>query len=768
MRSLRWFLLVAILLVAAAVVRIYRVQRSTERSQRRPVPAAVALDTKSEGQDWEWGQSANGQPQVKLFAKNMTQSSDLSHAQLEQIELRIYQKDGLHYDRVKTATATFTTNDHKLYAPGDAEITLDVPVTGDPPHPLTSITTAGINFDSTTGQAVTDKHVSFTFENGDGTCTGASYDPTLHKLELNDPVLVNLKGNGPKSLPMKIESGHLSWDESTGLLLLSPWSRMTRDQTIVNAANSTILVKDNQVTTIDAQGARGTDQQPNRNLEYQADMVHEQYNDSGQIERLTGTGNAKLVSHGNGSDTTTTGNSVDLFFTDQNGESVLTSVVVKGNGYLESKPLADPKGATPDTKILKSDVIDLRMKPGGKDLDHVNTDAPGTLEFVPSQIARHRRLLKAEHMDIVYGDKNEIQSFHATAASTETYPSEEEKRTKKGELPVAYTSSKIIDATFDDHGQLKAMKQTANFRYNEGVRKAQADNATLENSTNVMILEPKARISDDTGSTAADRIRLEQNTGDFDASGHVSTTRLPDGQKGESAMLDNKEPTQGTADRVTSSNHNQTIRYIGNAVVWQSSNRIQADRIDIERDRKMLTADNKVVTQFQDDKKDATASSSAQPVFTIVHAQHMIYTDPDRLATYTGGVDFRRPLMTVTSSSLKAWLNERDSGADSRINHANGDGKVEIVQIEPDRKRVGIGEHAEYYTDEGKIILTGAGAQGGAQVGPQAGAQQDAQLNDTKRGNTRGGKLTYFTDGDRLLVDGEPKKQVQSHLRKKS
>jgi len=146
----------------------------------------------------------------------------------------------------------------------------------------------------------------------------------------------------------------------------------------------------------------------------------------------------------------------------------------------------------------------------------------------------------------------------------------------------------------------------------------------------------------------------------------------------------------------------------------------------------------------------------------------MIYTDPDRLATYTGGVDFRRPLMTVTSSSLKAWLNERDSGADSRINHANGDGKVEIVQIEPDRKRVGIGEHAEYYTDEGKIILTGAGAQGGAQVGPQAGAQQDAQLNDTKRGNTRGGKLTYFTDGDRLLVDGEPKKQVQSHLRKKS
>ena len=106
----------------------------------------------------------NGQPQVKLFAKNMKQSADLSHAELENIELRIYQKDGLHYDRVNTALATFTTDNHKLYAPGDAHITLNVPVEGDPAHELTSITTSGINFDSTTGQAVTDKHVSFTSE----------------------------------------------------------------------------------------------------------------------------------------------------------------------------------------------------------------------------------------------------------------------------------------------------------------------------------------------------------------------------------------------------------------------------------------------------------------------------------------------------------------------------------------------------------------------------------------------------------------------------
>jgi lipopolysaccharide export system protein LptA len=140
------------------------------------------------------------------------------------------------------------------------------------------------------------------------------------------------------------------------------------------------------------------------------------------------------------------------------------------------------------------------------------------------------------------------------------------------------------------------------------------------------------------------------------------------------------------------------------------------------------------------------------PIYTVVHSQHMVYTDPDRLANYSGTVDFRRPSLIVKSAYLKAWLNEKDSGADSRINHAQGDGKVEITEVAPDRQRVGTGDRAEYYTDEGKVILTGG----------------EPQLNDSKRGNTKGEKLTYYTDDDRLLVDGVPKKQVHSHLRKKS
>jgi lipopolysaccharide export system protein LptA len=754
-------LLVAMLLIAAAVFGIYRTQRILQRSQRRPVPPSIPLDTKTTTKDWEWEQSCyNGLPCVKISAKNMKASADSTQAELDRIELRIYAKDHLHYDRVKSAYAHFTTDDHKLYSPGDVEITLDVPVTGDPPHRLTSVTAAGINFDSESGQAVTDKHVSFTFEEGDGTAIGAAYDPNTHTLNLNSAVVVNLRGKDGDGMPMKVEAGQLSWNELNGTLLLMPWSRLTRDQTIVDAGQSTVLLKNHDIDWIDALQGHGTDKRPGRHIEYSADTIHVTYNDAHAIDKITGTGNAKLVAHGDTSDTTITGDRVDLGFVEHDGENVLSTAKSTGNGYLESKPIPDPKGDTADTKILKAEVLDLEMRPGGKELEHVNTQTPGSLEFLPNQIARHRRLLKADRMLINYGVKNEIQSFHATAASTETYPSEDDRRKKKTGLANSYTSSKIIDATFDEKGQLKDMKQTDSFRYSEGERKAQADLATLQNDTNVMDLEKNARISDATGSTTGDHIRMDQMTGDFDATGHVYTTRLPEENKSASAMLDKDEPTLGTADRVTSANRNHLIHYAGNAVVWQTSNRVQADHVDIDRDKKTIVADGKVVTQFEDKPKDngdapeqpaAKPAKPVQPMYTIVRSQHMVYTDPDRLAIYTGGVDFRRPTMTFKSASLKAYLNDQDSDADSRVNRAFGDGKVEIVEFAQDRQRVGNSEHGEYYTEEGKVVLSGG----------------EPKLNDSKKGNTKGDKLTWFTGDDRWITEGTPEKKGQSHLHKK-
>ena len=759
MRSLRWLLLVAMIGIAVAVVVIYRASLRRAIANRRPVPKSLSLDTSGEAFEYDWSQ--NSKTHVKIHAKQETISSDQSHVHLIGVELRIFQKDDKKYDLVTCPEADFTNSDKKLYAPGEAEITLDVPTVGDPPHPLTSIKAAGINFNSESGLAITDKHVAFKFDGGEGISEGASYDPESHALRLASNVVVNLKGKTPTSVPMKVEAGELNYNEKDAVIHLGPWSRMTHGGTLVNAGESTVkLNSDKKMETVDAVNAKGNDNRPGRELEYSADHIHIHYID-GVADTINGAGNARLTSHGKGSDTTMSGNTVDLFFNTETGDSELSSAIARGNGVVESKPIPDPKVATPDTKIMKADVLNLHMRLGGKDLSRVNTDTPGTLEFIPNQAVRHRRILKASTMDIAYGEKNDIQSFHATAASTETYPTEAEKlaREKKGDktpLPVAYTSSKIIDATFDEKGEIKAMKQNGDFRYTEGVRKAQADFATLDQPKNIMDLENHSHISDDSGTTIADHIELQQSTGDFDARGHVSTTRLPDQKKTTSDMLDKDEATQGMADHVVSAERNHLMHYIGNAVLWQTANRIQADRIDVDRDKKSIVADGQVISQFQDKDKNKDAENpkpnAPSPIFTIVRAPHMVYTDADRLAVYTGGTDFRRPALIVKSATLRAWLNPDDSDADSRINRAFADEKVEITQITPDRKRIGNSEHAEYYTDNGKILLSGG----------------EPKLNDSLKGITTDTKsITYFTDDDHLISEGTPKKQVKTHLLKK-
>ena len=566
---------------------------------------------------------------------------------------------------------------------------------------------------------------------------------------------------------MKVETEELVYSEAGSIVKLGPWARLTRDQTIMNAGATTVNLKNRKLDTIDAPAASGIDKQKGRNLDYAADQVKAYYNEHGEMEKLEATGNARLMSHSKTGETTMTGNRLDLAFNATANDSVLSSAQARGNAFLESKPLPDPAGFTPDTKSMHSDSVDVFMKPDGKELDHVSTLAPGTMEFIPNQATRSRRLVKAAHMLVHYGANNEVQSFYADSASTETHPSQDEiAKKKKPATEIAVTSSKSLEATFDEKGQVKQILQAGNFRYAEGARKAQADSAVLDNAKNLMDLDAHARIADDSGSTVANHIQLDQATGEFDARGSVATTHLPDqkpagpdAQKANgqgSGMLDPDEPMQGKADRVVSTSHGALMHYIANAQVWQGGSKILGDRIDIDRKQKLITADGHVFSQLQDSAKTGPDGKPGPvPPATLVRAQKLVYTDTNRLAIYTGDVSLARAGLTVKCATMQAYMNDGKpvdgKTPDSRIDRALADGKVEVVQTAATRLRVGTSDHGEYYTDEGKIILTGG----------------RPHLKDSLGSDVTGERLTYFTNDDKLQGDGGPKKQVEGHIVRK-
>jgi lipopolysaccharide export system protein LptA len=76
---------------------------------------------------------------------------------------------------------------------------------------------------------------------------------------------------------------------------------------------------------------------------------------------------------------------------------------------------------------------------------------------------------------------------------------------------------------------------------------------------------------------------------------------------------------------------------------------------------------------------------------------------------------------------------------------------VEIVQAAPDRTRTGTSDHAEYFTDNERIVLRGG----------------QPQMVDSKKGYARGTELTYFVNDDRLLVSGSAQQRATSRLRRK-
>src|ERR1700694_5869584 len=102
------------------------------------------------------------------------------------------------------------------------------------------------------------------------------------------------------------------------------------------------------------------------------------------VSKIAGDRNAKLKSTSAGTDTTVTGDRLDLDFEASGKASSLTRAVATGKSVAEAQPLPKPGSDLPDTRILKSDILRLKMRAGGKEIESVETDGPGTLDFLPN------------------------------------------------------------------------------------------------------------------------------------------------------------------------------------------------------------------------------------------------------------------------------------------------------------------------------------------------------------------------------------------------
>ena len=673
------------------------------------------------------------------------------------MELQLFHENGEKSDLIRSEKAQFDTAAKSLYSDGEVDIIMGVPDGQPPTGRLLRIHGSGMRFASDTGKATTDRPVTFGFDRGSGSAVGAEYDPSTRELQLHSKVILDWRGKTPDAKPMHVEADQAIYTEHDSKVVLFPVSRFTRDTLHMEGGRSDVQLDKGAIRFARMQMARGIHDDPGRKVEYAADELNLNFDDGMVIRTIDGHDHAQLISTSDTARTTVNSDRLDMDFETAGKESTLKTVVATGKSVVQATPLPRPGMQPGDTRVLRSDVVRLAMRPGGKEIEHVETDGPGKLEFLPAQPDQPKRSMQGDRIWVTYGKENRIQSVRSINATTVT---ERPPKAPKTTPTVTRTQSKDILATFDPNtGEMVRLEQTTNFQYEEGDRRARGDKATLDQSKDLMTLDGAARIWDPTGSVNADRIVMNQKSGDYTADGHVSSTRQPDRKGASSAMLSNSEVMQAVADRMVSTGDNKHIHYEGHARAWQGANRVDADRIEIDRDRRVMEAHGKVISQFADkaqetsqDKKSKSKGPAA-PVFTVIRATDLVYTEATRVAVYQGGVVLTRPALTVNSRELQAFLKPADS--DSSLDKALADGAVKIVSVsttgKTTRTRTGTSEHAEYYADDQKVILQ----------------KGQPLLVDSVKGNATGQQLTWWANNDRLLVEGEANKPAQGTIRKK-
>ncbi len=790
MRRFSLFLAFAVILLSAAIGYTYKLRSDKARRSPRQIAPEVRRGYEAVASSgWQWGKDdpATNKPMVRVHAKSFQATHDPSTFELHGLALKLYNKDASAYTYISTNQAFFNEGSEQLKSEDVVRIVMNVPTNDDAANKdiaakHVQVQTSGVSYDTKTGKASTDKAAVFTFPSGNGKAIGADYDPNTRVLHMKSAVALDWIGNGPVENKMHIETSDLVYKELEQKVYLTPSAKLQRRTTTIQCQNAVVLLQDQRLHQVDGEHAFGNDDREDRQTAYSADHITALFNDDGVLVNIVGDHNAKVVSSQPAAVTTLVGDRADMRFAVEsktvNGsekqDSNLHLVLADGHAVAEAQPKPREGAELADTRTLRSEHIELEMKPDGKDLQEIRTSSQSQLEFKPNRPSSEHRMVDASHLRVLYGEGSYADTFLAWNVATRTdRQAKPDPAAKPGKpeapAPPALTWSDELRAKFQTNSNnVATIEQIGNFRYQEGVRKASSKKASLDQKANRMVLEEKARVLDDTGSTTADQIVMDQSSGDMMAEGRVVSTHAPDkNEKPGTSMLDNSKPMQAKADKMQTRDKNSSIHYEGHAVMWQGANRVTASVLDIDRDEQKLHAKGNVVSELTDaNKADTPAGATpnqalapettpaSNPTFTTIYAPELVYRDDTRQADYSGGVKLIRDKMTITAKELVAFLTPKTPGHenDSSLDHAFADGDVTIVgAIGPNHTRTGKSDHCEYWTSNSKVILSGGAP----------------ELKDSYKGVTRGRQLTYFGDDDRLIVDGMEKKLAFTEMKKK-
>jgi lipopolysaccharide export system protein LptA len=144
-----------------------------------------------------------------------------------------------------------------------------------------------------------------------------------------------------------------------------------------------------------------------------------------------------------------------------------------------------------------------------------------------------------------------------------------------------------------------------------------------------------------------------------------------------------------------------------------------------------MVATGNVESTLYSVKSEAGSGGKKETVPGFASAEHMTYSDSERLVHYNGSVKARQGTDRIEASAVDVYLQKETNEIDRMLAEGN------VVLIQPGRR--GVGDKFAFTSTDGRAVLSG----------------KTARVDDSEKGATMGSQLTFYSRDDKIFVDNQ-------------
>ena len=756
---LRRWIAAALVFICTVVAGTYFIARHKVENALKQVPGKLGYEIQQSAQGFTISKSEQGRTLFKVQASKAVQFKE-GHAQLHDVTITIYGRDGSRFDQVYGANFDYDQKTGDVTSHGEVSIDLQANPQGlsDPdqstPKELKNpihVRTTDLVFNQKTGDGWTAAPLEFSVPQADGSAVGAKYTANDGRLLLQSQVKILVYQNTPSTIfaqqavleknPREIvltnaraqsPDRHAEADEATLYL--------REDNTLDHAIAAGNVRITSEATTTAKSRVSDSQAPPPRASSSQvtAERLEMKLLPKNRIENAVLSGNVVFTSAGSQSGETTAGRALLTF--GPNNE--LAKIHAEEGVKMLQHPAAGAKGA--QEVEVTAPTVDYLIADGRR-FTRAETFGPPQISLLPTDSKQGPTHITSDKFIATFDSLGQISQVHGEAHARVV------SSTPAGSTPPQpdrVSTSDSIDAYFRPGTGIESAVQAGHFEYASGTQKAFADRARYTPANQIAVLSGSPRVLDTGMETTADTVRLNRATGEAFGEGNVKTTYNDVKPQPSGALLASSDPIHVTAQSIAAKSNPEIAIYTGDVRLWQDANLIKAPWIQFEKDQRRVTAQSNSGQKVSTFLVQSDHSGKVTPVEGT--SDRLTYVDSERKAHYESNVTVHGEDMTVTSNQMDVFLQmasqtqiaaqkptTTQTQTPARLDHIIATGSVVLTQ--PNRR--GTGDKLVYTAADDKFVLSG---------GPPS-------IFDAEHGKITGVSLTLFRTDDRVIVEGDSK-----------